>query len=69
MRNDGVNFSVWICKLRLAEAKKQMQDLPNKKLEDIAFSVGFSSASYFSKVFSLHEGIPPARWRQKKIKE
>lgn len=65
----GVNFSVWICKLRLAEAKKQMQDLPNKKLEDIAFSVGFSSASYFSKVFSLHEGISPARWRQKKIKE
>lgn len=65
----GVNFSVWICKLRLAEAKKQMQDLPNKKLEDIAFSVGFSSASYFSKVFSLHEGISPARWRQKKIKD
>ncbi len=62
-----VSFSVWICKLRLAEAKRRMQNMPEKKLEDIAYSVGFTSASYFSKVFSLHEGISPAKWRKDNI--
>lgn len=47
------NFSAWISSLRIAEAKRLMIESPELKMENIAYSVGFSSASYFSKVFSL----------------
>ena len=36
-----------------------------RKLEDIAYQVGFSSPSYFSKVFSFHEGMSPTVWKKK----
>ena len=61
------NFSAWISSLRIAEAKRLMLESPELKMENIAYSVGFSSASYFSKVFSLQEGISPAVWRKKNL--
>lgn len=60
----GVSFSSWISDMRIDEAKRLMIANPERKLENIAYSVGFSSASYFSKVFSLHEGVSPTRWRK-----
>ena len=60
----GVNFSAWMASLRIEEAKRMMAADPNMRLEDIAMAVGFSSLSYFSKVFSLREGVPPTRWRK-----
>ena len=62
-----INFSAWISSLRIAEAKRLMLESPELKMENIAYSVGFSSASYFSKVFSLQEGISPAVWRKKNL--
>lgn len=61
----GMNFSAWVSKLRVEEAKRLMAADPCRKLEDIAYQVGFSSPSYFSKVFSLHEGVAPTVWRKK----
>lgn len=60
----GVNFSQWITDLRLEEAKDFMRVNPSAKLEEVAFHSGFSSSSYFSKVFSRVEGISPAIWRR-----
>lgn len=63
----GVSFSSWIAGMRIDEAKRMMRENPDRKLESIAFSTGFSSASYFSKVFSMHEGISPTRWRSEAL--
>lgn len=60
----GMSFSSWISGMRIAEAKRMMRENPDRKLEAIAYSSGFSSASYFSKVFSLHEGMSPTKWRK-----
>lgn len=60
----GVNFSQWITDLRLEEAKDFMRVNPSAKLEEVAFHSGFSSSSYFSKVFSRVEGMSPALWRR-----
>lgn len=60
----GDNFSVWVTKLRVEESKTLMMKHPDSKLETIAFEVGFSSSSYFSKVFSKYEGTSPAAWRK-----
>ena len=60
----GTNFSVWVSGLRINEAKQLMTANPERKMEDIAYTVGFSSPSYFSKVFASHEGKSPTVWRR-----
>ena len=60
----GTNFSVWVSGLRINEAKQLMIANPERKMEDIAYTVGFSSPSYFSKVFASHEGMSPTVWRR-----
>ena len=59
-----MNFSEWIAQQRIVEAQRLMKELPEAKLEEIAFRSGFSSASYFSKVFSRIVGMSPMRWRE-----
>lgn len=60
----GTNFSVWVSGLRINEAKQLMTANPERKMEDIAYTVGFSSPSYFSKVYASHEGMSPTVWRR-----
>lgn len=60
----GTNFSVWVSGLRINEAKQLMTANPDRKMEDIAYTVGFSSPSYISKVFASHEGMSPTVWRR-----
>lgn len=66
-RKYGVNFSAWITDLRLEEAKTYMMEHPNVKQEEVAFHSGFSSSSYFSKVFSRAEGKTPVAWRKEML--
>jgi len=66
--NYDMNFSTWISSLRLEEAKRLMQTNQNMKLEDIAYAVGFSSLSYFSKVFSRLEGTTPSAWLRDRMR-
>ena len=63
-RKHGDNFSTWITKLRLEEAKSYMRENPNVKQEEVAIYSGFSSSSYFSRVFSRFESKTPAAWRK-----
>lgn len=63
-RKHGANFSTWITKLRLEEAKNYMKENPNVKQEEVAIHSGFSSSSYFSRVFSRFESMTPAAWRK-----
>lgn len=63
-RKYGVSFSTLITRLRLDEAKAYMLAHPNLKQEEVAFHSGFSSSSYFSKVFSREVGMAPAIWRK-----
>lgn len=60
----GMNFSMWVTTLRIGEAKRMIKESPQLKMETVAISTGFSSASYFSKAFSRVEGMSPAQWRK-----
>lgn len=60
--NYDMNFSTWVASLRIQEAKRLMQENPDMRLEAVAYAVGFSSLSYFSKVFSRLEGTSPSIW-------
>ena len=48
--------------MRIMSAKKMLAH-SDKRITDIAYECGFSSASYFSKVFSEHENVSPSEYR------
>ena len=52
--------------IRLAKAK-QMLVSSKKKLEEIAFLNGFSSANYFGLIFKKREGLAPSSYRKNQI--
>lgn len=68
-RKFEVNFSTLITQLRITEAKAYMVANPTVRQEEVAFHSGFSSSSYFSKVFSKAEGMTPAAWRKKNAQD
>ena len=49
--------------MRIDEAKCLMEKEPDEGLEWVALQTGFSSLSYFSKVFSQVVGVSPKKWR------
>lgn len=59
----GINFSRWISEMRIEEAKRLMEQKPDEGLEWVALQTGFSSLSYFSKVFLQVVGVSPKKWR------
>ena len=63
----GVSPNQYITNARLQYAKELMQE-PDLTLEDIALQCGFSSLSYFCRVFKEAEGISAGEFRKDLIK-
>lgn len=55
----------YIQHLRFEEAKKKLVMFPTKSIKNIAESVGYNDASYFTKMFSKIEGVTPLQYRKK----
>ena len=53
-------FSSWLTRLRIEEAKRQMQEHPEWSNDVIAERCGFSSRTYFQTVFRKYTGITPS---------
>lgn len=64
----GLTPKAYTDRLRLAEAKKILIDT-DKKVIDIAYSVGFGSLSAFYKFFKKEEKITPSEYRKRKQSE
>lgn len=58
----GLSFRSWLNSLRIEEAKTIMTEHPDYSHETIADLSGFSSRTYFLKVFKDKEGMPPGDW-------
>lgn len=61
--NMGVSPVEYIMKRRIHTAKELLVST-DRKIEDIAYELGFCSSSYFEKIFKRHEGISPAKFRK-----
>lgn len=53
----------YVTRVKLDEAKKMLGN-PRYKIDEIAVQLGYSDASYFSKVFKKNEGMTPTQFRQ-----
>lgn len=58
----GINFIDYITKLRINKAKNLLIST-DKSIKEISLEVGYTDATYFSKVFTKHEGISPHKYR------
>lgn len=58
-------FRIWLSEVRFEAAKKMMLDYPDYNNDIISAECGFSSRSYFYRIFKEKEGCSPTVWRAK----
>ena len=58
----GISFKEYLTNIRIEEAR-QLLIKTNSSIVDIALSCGFTSQSYFSRVFKAHTGFTPKSFR------
>lgn len=59
----NITIMDYVTKVRVEEAKKLLRN-PRYQIDEIAERLGYSDASYFSKVFRRLEGMSPSKFRQ-----
>lgn len=59
----GEGFNAFVNGIRIERAKEQLI-FSNKQLKDISNDVGFSSSSYFNRVFKQKVGVSPMNFRK-----
>ncbi len=62
-RHTGKNFTTYVNEYRVAEAKEQLTERPDKSVLNIAFDCGFASKSSFNSVFRAMTGSSPREYR------
>jgi AraC-like DNA-binding protein len=55
----GIAFRDYVVRYRLRQAYSLLKN-PNISITDVAFSVGFSEVSYFSRIFKKYFGVSPS---------
>ncbi len=60
----GMSFSVYLTKLRLDEARRQLTDT-SLSIAEIAANCGFSDPNYFTRVFTRSVGLTPRQMRKR----
>lgn len=60
----NMTFTELMNHYRIDHAKGLLLADERKRMEDIAAESGFSSSSFFARVFKQHEGMTPSQWRQ-----
>ena len=60
--NDYLNF------VRITEAEKLLT-ATDMNITEIAYATGFSSSSYFIKIFSKYKNVSPSRFRKRFLSE
>lgn len=64
----GIYFKDYLLQVRINEAKKQLRQ-SEKRIYEIAESVGFNNTDYFVTIFGKLENITPSEYRNKLISE
>jgi AraC-like DNA-binding protein len=56
-----MTFQEFLLRYRIAEACRQFR-VPGAPISDVAYGVGFSDASYFTRVFKRYVGVSPSEY-------
>jgi two-component system response regulator YesN len=64
----GIYFKDYLLQVRINDAKKQLRQT-EKRIYEIAESVGFNNTDYFVTIFGKFEKMTPSEYRNKLINE
>lgn len=62
----SMTFTEYLLRLRMEKAKEMLKD-GNRKISEIALSVGFRDAGYFTRIFKRETGLSPEEFRKKDL--
>lgn len=62
-KETGTFFNDYLLRCKLERSVVYLHN-PNRKIKDIAESIGFASTSYYVKCFREYKGVSPAKYRQ-----
>ena len=62
----GVNFVVYVSRLRFERARNLLHDT-DRRISEIAFAAGFQSLSQFNRVFKKLSGHSPTEYRAQRV--
>lgn len=60
-QNYGLTFQEFLLRYRVAEACRMLR-APGSSISDVAYGVGFSDGSYFTRVFRRYVGVSPSEY-------
>jgi len=63
-KKTGDTFMVYLTRTRMLRAKELLAD-PNMQIQQVAEQVGYSSARYFTKLFTQFVGCYPSGYRSR----
>ncbi|WP_284645050.1 AraC family transcriptional regulator [Paenibacillus silviterrae] len=63
-RELGVSFYQYVLLQRITEGKRLLREKPNLNISDIAYLIGFLSASHFNRHFKALTGTTPTKYRK-----
>ncbi|HWM26499.1 MAG TPA: helix-turn-helix domain-containing protein [Chthoniobacterales bacterium] len=61
-RTIGIPFKSYLTRLRLEKARELLSD-PTRRVSDVAYAVGYTSADRFRLAFKAATGLAPVTWR------
>lgn len=59
----GISFRDYLCRKRIAFAKRLLIEQPNTKIAVIALQCGYKDLSYFNRIFKKKVGISPGKYK------
>ncbi|HHT25710.1 MAG TPA: AraC family transcriptional regulator [Firmicutes bacterium] len=62
-KETGQSFTPWVIDQKMALARKALLADPDRPVEDIAQSIGYYDARYFSRLFKVKTGVSPTQFR------
>lgn len=62
----SLTFTEYLLRLRMEKAKEMLKD-GSRKISEIALSVGFRDAGYFTRIFKRETGFSPEEFRKKDL--
>lgn len=65
-KNTGKTYLYFLNEIRIHHACRMLVDT-NNKVEQVAYSTGFTQLSHFNKVFKQYKQLPPGAYRQQKM--
>lgn len=66
-KESGKNFTEFVTEEKMKKAEHMLVNMPEKRISDIAWQLGYEDAKYFNRIFKKRNQMTPSVYREKYI--